>query len=95
MAINLPIIVPMTIAEDGARIALGVSESTEALSMSLGVSVNTVAGEHYEGQTEFTPTAERQTISTAGLIMDGDIYVEPIPSNYGLITWNGSYIRVS
>lgn len=95
MSIELPIIVPMTIAEEGERIALGVSESEEALSMSLGVSVNTVAGEHYEGETDFTPTAERQIISTAGLIMDGDIYVEPIPSNYGLITWNGSFIRVS
>ena len=94
MSVNLPIIVPMTIADDAQNIALGVS-ADEALAVALGVSVNTVAGEHYSGQTDFTPTAERQIISTAGLIMDGDIYVEPIPSNYGLITWNGSFIRVS
>lgn len=94
MAIELPIIVPLTVAEDAQRITLDVS-ADEALSMELGVSVNTVAGEHYSGQTDFTPTAERQVISTAGLIMDDDIYVEPIPPNYGLITWNGSFIRVS
>ena len=94
MAINLPIIVPMTISDDAQNIALGVS-ADEAIAVALGVSVNTSAGEHYGGQTDFTPTAERQTISTAGLILDEDIYVEPIPQNYGLITWNGSYIRVS
>ena len=92
---NLPIVVPMAIAEEGERISLGVSESEEAISVSLGIAVNTVAGEHYTGETDFTPSAEAQTIRTAGLIMDSDIIVEPIPSNYGLITWNGSFIRVS
>lgn len=94
MSVVLPIVVPMTIAEEGERISLG-SESEEAFPVALGISVNTVAGEHYTGETDFIPSAEAQTIRTAGLIMDGDIIVEPIPSNYGLITWNGSYIRVS
>lgn len=95
MSVNLPIVVPMTIAEEGERISLGVSESEEAFPVALGIAVNTIAGEHYTGETDFTPSAEAQTIRTTGLIMDGDIIVEPIPSNYGLITWNGSYIRVS
>ena len=95
MSVVLPIVVPMTISEEGERISLGVSESEEAFPVALGISVNTVAGEHYTGETDFTPSAEAQTIRTAGLIMDGDITIEPIPSNYGLITWNGSYIRVS
>lgn len=50
---------------------------------------------HYVGPTEIEPTNTMQTISTAGLLMDDDIIIDPIPSNYGLITWNGAYLTVS
>lgn len=50
---------------------------------------------HYHGETEFVPTNAYQTIPTAGLLVDADIVIDPIPSNYGLITWNGSVLTVS
>lgn len=50
---------------------------------------------HYEGAYEVTPSAEVQTLVTTGMVMDGDVRVNPIPSNYGLITWNGSTLTVS
>ena len=50
---------------------------------------------HYHGDTEFTPTNAYQTVHTAGLLMDTNIVIDPIPSNYGLITWNGSVLTVS
>lgn len=51
--------------------------------------------EEYTGQTEVTPSQEEQVLQTAGLIVNQNIKVNPIPSNYGLITWNGSILTVS
>lgn len=50
---------------------------------------------HYDGQTEFTPTQAYQTVHTAGLLVDADIVIDPIPSNYGRITWNGAVLTVT
>ena len=49
----------------------------------------------YDGDYEVTPSAETQTLSTKNRTMVNDITINPIPSNYGLITWNGSTITVS
>lgn len=47
------------------------------------------------GPYEVTPTNSTQVIPTSGLLMTDDFKVNPIPSNYGLITWNGSTLTVS
>lgn len=49
----------------------------------------------YLGETEVTPSAETQVLQTNGLMLQANITINPIPSNYGLITWNGSTITVS
>lgn len=49
----------------------------------------------YTGAYEFTPTQEAQLIEINGLMAQDDITILPIPSNYGLITWNGSTLTVS
>lgn len=49
----------------------------------------------YSGQTEVTPSEETQTLQTANKTVLHNIVVNPIPSNYGLITWNGSTLTVS
>jgi len=54
-----------------------------------------ISPEKYRGSYEFTPTEEQQTILAKDLIMMDDIVINPIPSNYGLITWNGSTLTVS
>lgn len=53
------------------------------------------AAERYGGPYEVTPRATAQTLPTDGLVMTADVVVQPIPSNYGLITWNGSTLTVS
>ena len=50
---------------------------------------------HYAGPYTVTPSASEQHLATAGLVMDYDVTVAPIPNNYGLITWNGSTLTVS
>lgn len=49
----------------------------------------------YEGETVFTPTQQTQTIQAAGFLFSENITINPIPSNYGLITWNGATLTVS
>lgn len=51
--------------------------------------------EYYDGTYSVTPNNETQTLSTADKILLSNITVNPIPSNYGLITWNGSFLTVS
>lgn len=49
----------------------------------------------YTGAYTVTPTEETQTLATEGLMMNHNVVVNPIPQNYGRITWNGSIITVS
>lgn len=49
----------------------------------------------YDGPTEFTPTQETQTVLTARRVLLENITINPIPQNYGLITYNGNIITVS
>lgn len=49
----------------------------------------------YDGPYSVTPSAEEQTLSTRNKTLESDITINPIPSNYGLITWDGTTITVS
>lgn len=49
----------------------------------------------YSGAYTVTPTEEEQVLSTENRTLVQDIVVNPIPNNYGLITWDGSAITVS
>lgn len=51
--------------------------------------------DYYEGATTFTPSDTVQVIPTRDLVLGDDITINPIPSNYGRITWNGSFLTVS
>lgn len=49
----------------------------------------------YAGSYSVAPGASAQTLATEGKFMEHDVVVGAIPSNYGLITWNGSVLLVS
>lgn len=55
----------------------------------------TVGADPYKGEYVVIPSQERQTLQTKHLSMAENVTVEPIPSNYGLITYNGFGITVS
>lgn len=59
--------------------------------------VRTYGGEvdFYRGDYEYTPTHDTQTVQINGLLATQNITINPIPSNYGLITWSGSVLTVS
>lgn len=52
-------------------------------------------GRPYEGEYEVTPTQYEQVLPTQGRSMSQNVTIHPIPSCYGLITWNGSKLKVS
>ena len=64
-------------------------------SQGIGASVMAAVASPYQGAYTVTPSEDAQTIQTAGMNLVQNIVVEPIPSNYGLITYNGSVITVS
>lgn len=88
--------------EDGCAVEFGFPEavslglSTPAL-LPIDFDVGTIIyGEKsYQGSYEITPTDEAQTIPVHGLSMLQDLVIDPIPNNYGFITWDGSTITVS
>ena len=91
---NVPYRVPLAVSTDGTAVNLGVLEpQSVALDMTVGVYAQ--IGEHYHGAYEVTPSSEAQVLDTDTLILDGNITINPIPNNYGLISWDGSTITVS
>ena len=67
----------------------------EAAGLSIGGELYEVGPPEYEGGYEVTPSSEPQELPTAGHLMLDNVTVGAIPSNYGLITWNGSALTVS
>lgn len=49
----------------------------------------------YDGITEVTPSNQAQVLQTSSKALTRNIVINPIPSNYGLITWNGNTLTVS
>ena len=49
----------------------------------------------YDGITEITPSQDTQILQTSNKTLTRNIVVNPIPSNYGLVAWNGSVLTVS
>ena len=61
----------------------------------LGIFQKVVEVDVYTGSTEATPGASEQVFATAGKMLTENFTVHAVPSNYGLITWNGSTLTVS
>lgn len=76
---------------------LNITITPPALGTSTGIPVarDFVERDPYTGEYTITPSAEAQTIPTKNLRMTDDLTIEPIPQNYGLITWDGSTLLVS
>lgn len=49
----------------------------------------------YDGEYRITPTTSAQIILVADKRMRENLVIDPIPNNYGSISWNGSTLTVS
>ena len=59
------------------------------------ITLGSSGAEPYSGEYEVSPSEELQKLNTRGKIMTAEVQVNPIPPNYGLITWTGSTLIVS
>lgn len=89
------ITIPMNVAVNQESIPLTVSASAVTFEATIGAEYAMVSADTYEGDYEFTPSDEEQTIVTTNRLLLDNIIINPIPSNYGKIEWNGSYLTVS
>ena len=67
-----------------------VLSSTVASSINIAERVPT-----YDGPYELTPTDDVQIIPIEEKKATQDIVINPIPSNYGKIGWNGAYLTAT
>lgn len=88
------IIIPMSVSTTCGSYSLGVSQPKD-ISVNIDTKIEAAIVDRYGGAYEFTPTNETQTIYAGGLLVERDITIHPIPSNYGLIEWNGSTLTIS
>ena len=75
-------------------------ESTGVLQAAISAEQNltgvlSIAGATYTGDVDFTPQENKQVVYCAGRVMSQNIVIEPIPSNYGKIAWDGVSLHVS
>lgn len=89
------ITIPMTVSASNAYVPMTISGTDTTIPMVLSVECELGRPPQYTGPTEFAPSQDYQTIDTHDKMMVEDIIIDPIPQNYGLITWNGSTITVS
>ncbi len=94
MSTIIPVVVPVTISGLDQNIPLRVVQH-EDIAFGVETSVTASIVPRYEGDYNVTPAGEAQILSTSGKLMTEDITVGAIPSNYGLITWNGGVLTVS
>ena len=76
-------------------ITVGASPQSVGVSVGNPIARDFVERDPYTGDYTITPSAETQILETRNLRMTDNLTIEPIPNNYGLITWNGSVITVS
>ena len=81
--------------EGGGSATLKVGEPTSATFAASQYVPYVPVLERWEGPYEVTPQATAQVLATSGLQMASDLTIGPIPSNYGLVTWDGSTLTVS
>lgn len=87
------LVVPVTLSE--SKQVFPVRLDTNEYEVDLGSAVQIVRADFYGGPYEVTPTNEEQILMTKEKTMSENVKINPIPSNYGLITWDGSTLTVS
>lgn len=89
------ITVEMSVATYDDTLPMDVTSSEETIGMNIGASYSMSNADPFEGSYEYTPSEQTQTIPINDLRATQDIVINPIPSNYGLITWDGITLTVS
>lgn len=92
--ITLPILVDLQIDESQTEFEFSVENDNE-IEFTNDYVINVSVVPIYDGDYEITPGEEAVILQTNGKELTGNITVNPIPSNWGKIGWNGSYLTVT
>ena len=76
-------------------VAVAINPSTMEIGFGTPIARDYVERDPFTGDYTVTPSAEEQVLETKNLRMTDNITINPIPNNYGLITWDGSTLTVS
>ena len=87
--------IPMTVSSNNETFKVSVSSSSVTIPVGFDCKIVYTDLPNYDGEYEFVPSSDRQVISTHDHSLLQDIVIDPIPDNYGRISWNGSVITVS
>lgn len=90
-----PITVPMTVSSSVVTVPMEVTASNVPIPMNVSTAYYTSHYDTYGGAYEFAPGDEQQVVQTSNKVLKDDIIIQPIPSNYGKITYDGVVITVS
>ena len=88
------ITIPATVIITQAPIPARATESAVSIPARAAAEYITTDAPPYTGPVTFTPTEEAQTIQIAGKAAEQDITINPIPSNYGKVSWDGTNIYI-
>ena len=86
---------PVIVSEINQTFPIGISISDETYSVKMEDAIQIIDADTYQGDYVVTPASEAIVLNTLGFTMADNVTLEAIPNNYGLITWNGSYLTVS
>jgi hypothetical protein len=89
------IIVPVTLSESRTIVPIQLEDNNELIPMQYTAPIQFIERvDWYDGSYDFTPSEQSQTIEISDKTARANIIIEPIPTNYGRITYNGSTILV-
>lgn len=84
-----------TVTASNVTLKPKVTASGASINADVGAEYTIIPAQSYEGDYIFTPSDEEQVVPTANLRLANDITINPIPNNYGRISYNGSVLTVS
>ena len=87
--------IPLNVAASNQLIGVTAGSDQARLHVSCVSNITVADFPSYDGPFSFMPSTETQVIHVRNKVAYQDITIDPIPSNYGQISWNGSVITVS
>lgn len=91
----IPLVVDIDVEINQTEVEISLESNLVGVDTDLSAPIITYLTPYYEGAYHVTPTNHSQVLDTSEMRMHDNVTIDPIPSNYGLITWNGSFITVS
>lgn len=87
--------IPVNVSANSQLVGVSAGDNGVQLPVDCVSSITVADFPSYDGPFSFTPSTEAQVIHVRNKAAYQDITIDPIPSNYGQISWNGSVLTVS